>query len=62
MGEKSIEVTIQPVYLKNGYVYIPIRYTGFFPPGKPKTVKSIQVETDAGVINAQLQYNSKAYI
>lgn len=58
----SIEITIRPVYLKNGYVYVPVRHTGFFPPGKPRTVKPIQVETDAGVFTAQPQYNSKAYV
>jgi len=60
--EKSIEITIQPVYLKFGYVYIPAKYTSFFPPGEPRTVRPIQVETDTGIIAAQLLYNSKAYI
>lgn len=62
MANNSIEIIIQPVYLKFGYVYIPARYTSFFPPGAPKTVRPIQVETVSGVIYAQLQYNSKAYI
>jgi hypothetical protein len=62
MVDKSIEILVQPVYLKFGYVYIPARFTDFFPTGKPRTVRPIQVETGAGVIEAQLQYNSKAYI
>ena len=62
MAENSIEITIQPVYLKYDYVYIPSRFTSFFPPGKPKTVRPIKIETNTGVIDAQLQYNSKAYI
>ena len=62
MSESSIEITIKPVYLKHDYVYIPVKHTKFFPSGKPQSIKSIQVETDADVIDAQLQYNSKAYI
>ena len=62
MANNSIEIIIQPVYLKFGYVYIPARFATFFPPGNPKTVRPIQVETASGVFDAQLQYNSKAYI
>jgi hypothetical protein len=58
----SIEIVIQPVYIKNNYIYIPVKYTGFFPPGKPHTIKPIKIETDAGIISAELQYNSKAYV
>ena len=60
--DKSIEITVQPVYIKDDYVYIPARFTSFFPPGAPKTVRPIRIETNAGVIDAQLQYNSKSYI
>ncbi len=62
MPERSIEIIIQPVYRKNNYLYIPVKFTGFFPFGKPSTEKPIEIETDAGSIEATLQYNSKAYI
>jgi len=62
MFKNGIKVTIQPSYLKYDYVYIPARFTSFFPPGQPKTVKPIKIETEAGVIDAQLQHNSKSYI
>jgi hypothetical protein len=62
MSEKIIEITVQPVYIKDDYVYIPVRLTSFFPPGEPKTVRPIKVETGSSVIDAQLQYNSKSYI
>jgi hypothetical protein len=58
----SIEIIVQPVYIKDDYVYIPARFTSFFPPGEPKTVKPIKIETGYGVFDAQLQYNSKSYI
>jgi hypothetical protein len=58
----SISIVVQPVYLKNDYLYVPARYTGFFPPGKPRTTTPIQLETDAGVFSAQLQYNSRSYV
>lgn len=62
MPGKSIEITVKPVYLKNSYVYIPVKHTGFFPPGEPHTVKPITVEAGTGSFPAQLQYNSKAYV
>jgi hypothetical protein len=58
----GIEIVIKPVYLKYNYFYIPVKYTKFFPPGKPYTVTPIELETDAGIFSAELQYNSKAYI
>jgi hypothetical protein len=62
MPENSIEITIQPVYLKNNYLYIPVKHAGFFPPGAPYNVQPVVIETDRGLISAELQYNSKAYI
>ena len=62
MPERSIKITVQPVYIKNNYFYIPVMHTSFFPSGKPKTVVPIDIETDTGLIKADLQYNSKAYI
>jgi hypothetical protein len=58
----SISIVVQPVYLKNYYLYVPAKYAGFFPPGKPRTTTPIQLETDAGVFSAQLQYNSRSYV
>lgn len=62
MPGKSIEITMQPVYRKFNYVYIPVRLEGFSPVGEPKTEFPIAVDSDAGNISAVLQYNSKAHI
>jgi hypothetical protein len=59
MPEKSIEVTVKPVYLKNSYVYIPVKHTGFFPPGEPHTVKPITVEAGKDSFPAQPQSTAK---
>ena len=58
----SIEITLQPVYLKNDYLYIPARLKSFFPPGKPLTATPITIETTAGSFTAELQFSSKGYI
>jgi hypothetical protein len=58
----GIEIVIKPVYLKYNYLYIPVKYTHFFPSGKPHTVKPIELDADAGIFSVELQYNSKAYI
>ena len=59
---ESIEVTLQPVYLKNDYLYIPAKHRAFFPPATPFTVTSITIETAASHFTAELQFNSKGYI
>jgi hypothetical protein len=58
----SIEITVQPVYLKNDYLYIPARLRSFFPPGKPFSVTPITIESGAGSFTAELQFNRKGYI
>ena len=58
----SIEITLQPVYLKNDYIYIPARLRPFFPPGKPFSVTPITVESGDISFTAELQFNSKGYI
>lgn len=62
MPGKSIGITMQPVYRKFSYVYIPVKLMGFFPAGEPKTEFPIVVESDTGEIKAVLQYNSVAHI
>ena len=62
MGGENIEITMQPVYLKFNYVYIPVRLQGFLPVGEPKTQFPIIVESDTGEIGAVLQYNSVAHV
>ena len=62
MPEKSIEITVRPVYIKNYYFYIPVKHTGFFPPDQPFTMTPITIESGSTSFTAQLQYNSKAYI
>ena len=59
---ESIEITLQPVYMKNDYLYVPARLKSFFPPGKPFSATSITIETAAGSFTAELQFNSKGYI
>jgi hypothetical protein len=59
---ESIEITLQPVYLKNDYLYVPARLNSFFPPGKPFSATSITIETAAGSFIAELQFNSKGYV
>ncbi|APV44889.1 hypothetical protein Dform_01568 [Dehalogenimonas formicexedens] len=58
----KIEITLQPVYLKNGYIYIPAASGSFFPSGKPFSVRSITIEEPGGSFTAELQFNSKGYI
>lgn len=58
----NIESTIQPVYLKNEYIYIPAKLKSFFPSGKPFLVTPITIETAAGSFTAELQFNSKGYV
>jgi len=58
----KIEITLQPVYLKNDYVYIPAGLRSFFPPGKPFSVTPIAIESGSVSFTAQLQFNSKGYI
>ena len=58
----GIEITLQPVYLKNDYIYIPAALRSFFPPGKPYSVKPIVIESSGSSFNAELQFNSKGYI
>jgi len=58
----SIEITLQPVYLKNDYLYIPAKLRSFFPAGKPSTATPITLKTAAGSFTAELQFNSKGYI
>lgn len=58
---KAIEITLQPVYIKNNYLYIPARLRSFFPPGQPFTSTPIIIES-AGSFTAELQFNSKGYI
>ena len=62
MPEKSIDITVKPVYLKNSYAYIPVKHTGFFPSGEPHTVKPVTIVSGKDSFAAQLQYNSKAYV
>jgi hypothetical protein len=62
MPEKGIVITMQPVYRKFNYLYIPVKLMGFFPPGEPKTEFPVVVESDAGEISAVLQYNSVAHV
>jgi hypothetical protein len=58
----SIQITLQPVYLKNDYVYIPASLRSFFPPGKPFSVTPITVESGNVSFKAELQFNSKGYL
>jgi hypothetical protein len=58
----GIAIVIKPVYLKYNYLYIPVKFNTFFPSGNPYTVKPIELETDAGIFSAELQYNSRANI
>ena len=58
----GIEITLQPVYLKNGYIYVPAKLRSFFPPRKPFSVVPITIETAAGSFTAELQFNSNGYI
>jgi hypothetical protein len=62
MPGKSIEIVMKPAYRKFNYLYIPVGLMGFFPAGKPKTQFSIVLESNAGNINAVLQYNSVAHV
>jgi len=62
MPGRSIEISMQPAYRKFNYLYIPAQYTTFFPPGEPKTKFPIQIESNADLLNAELQYNSKAHV
>ena len=57
-----IEITLQPVYLKNDYIYIPAGSRSFFPPGKPFSVTPFTVESGDDSFIAELQFNSKGYI
>ncbi|XUW99885.1 MAG: hypothetical protein TUN42_08300 [Dehalogenimonas sp.] len=59
---RSIEITLQPVYLKNDYIYIPAASRPFFPPGKPFSVQPVAIESQTGSFTAELQFNSKGYI
>ena len=58
----AIAITVQPAYRKFNYIYIPMQYAGFFPPGKPKTQMPVSIDTDLGKVHAELQYNSKARV
>jgi hypothetical protein len=58
----SIQITLQPVYLKNGYIYIPAALRSFFPPGKPFSVTPIDIESGGISFKAEVQFNSKGYI
>ena len=58
----KIEITLQPVYLKNDYIYIPASLRSFFPAGKPFSVRPIAIESSGVSFTAELQFNSKGYI
>ena len=62
MPERNIEISMKPAYRKFNYFYIPVQLTGFFPPGKAKTKIPVQINTDTDLIEAELQYNSKAHV
>jgi hypothetical protein len=62
MQERSLEISLKPAYRKFNYIYIPVENTGFFPPGTPKTKTTVEIDTDTGLIKADLQYNSKAHV
>ncbi len=62
MPEGSIEISMQPAYRKFNYLYIPAQHTAFFPPGEPKTKFPIKIEADNRLLNAEIQYNSKAHV
>ena len=62
MSEKSLNITPQPVFLKNSYLYIPRQRADFFPAGDARTKKPITIESNTEPFTAQLQYNSKAYV
>jgi hypothetical protein len=62
MQDKSIEISMKPAYLKFNYVYVPVAYTDFFPPGRPQTKTTVRIASDKVWTNAQLQYNSKARV
>lgn len=62
MSERNIEISIQPAYRKFNYVYVPAQLTSFFPSGTPKTRLPVQIDTDTGSLQAELQYNSKAHV
>jgi len=58
----GIQITLQPVYLKNNYIYIPAVLRSFFSPGKPFSVAPIDIESDGISFKAKLQFSSKGYI
>jgi hypothetical protein len=62
MPQRSIEVILKPAYFKYHYLYIPAAEARFFPPGKPKTSRPIEVVTETGMYAAELQYNSVAHV
>ncbi len=62
MPKREINISIKPAYRKFSYVYIPVEHTGFFPPGVPKSKTDVTIDTDQGLLKAQLQYNSKARV
>jgi hypothetical protein len=62
MSDRKIEIIMQPAYRKFNYIYIPARYTNFFPPGRPKTRIPVRIDSDAGSVPAELQYNSLAHV
>ena len=53
---------MQPAYRRFNYIYIPAQQTGAFPPGAPGTRMPVQIDTVAGPIQAEMQYNSKARV
>lgn len=58
----TIDITLQPVYIKNNYIYVPARLRSFFPAGQPFTSSPIVIESAAGSFTAELQFNSRGYI
>ncbi len=60
--EDTVEVVLQPAYRKFSYIYIPERQTKSFPAASPRTRIPIKVETSGASWDAELQYNSKAYV
>jgi hypothetical protein len=53
---------MQPAYRKFGYFYIPVQFSDFFPPGKAKTKHPVRIDTETGVLQAELQYNTQAHV
>ena len=62
MPQRSIEIIMQPAYRKFGYFYIPVQFSDFFPPGKAKTKHPVRIDTETGVLQAELQYNTQAHV